>query len=135
MTMEENKALIRKLVEEIFNKHQPDAADIYISPDYIQHDPGVIPGREGFKQSFRTLFAAFPDWHVELGPQIAEGDIVVSFQTHTGTHLGEFRGIPATGKRVVLETADMFRIANGQSAEHWHVAAPEKLKWMEFLLL
>ena len=131
---EKNMALIRELVEEIFNKHQPDKADVYIHPGYIQHDPGVTPGREGFKSSFRAIFEAFPDWHVELGPMFAEDDRVVSFQTHTATHQKEFKGIPATGKKITLETADRFRIENGRVAEHWHVLQPEGFKWVDFLL-
>ena len=131
---ENNMALIRELVEEIFNKHQPDKADVYYDPGYIQHDPGVAPGREGFKSSFRAIFEAFPDWHCELGPMFAKDDTVISFQTHKATHKKEFRGIPATGKKITIEAAHRLRIENGRVAEHWHVVQPEGFKWVDFLL-
>lgn len=137
MTTEESKALIRRVIEEIFNQHQVDKADLYYAADYIQHatTPGTRQGgREGFKNHFRAVFDAFPDWHVTLGPMISEGDLIVSFQTHTGTHKKEWRGIPATNKHIQLDTADLFRIINGRIAEHWHVACPAGLKWEEHIL-
>ncbi len=65
------------------------------------------------------LQAAFPDIESVIHDQIAEGDMVVTRKTFRGTHVGDFMGIPATGKPVVIDAIDILRIADGQLAEHW----------------
>lgn len=118
---EENKMLLRQVIEDVFNQHNLDAANKYYPVDYIQHNPEVPPGRDGFKQFFGILFTAFPDWAATIDHIVAEGDMLMTFITWRGTHTGEFMGRAATGKQVTVRTADLFRIANGQLVEHWDV--------------
>ena len=65
------------------------------------------------------IFSAFPDTHYENHDLIAEGDKIVSRGTWTGTHTGEFMGIPATGKKVEVQEMHIARMSGGKMAEHW----------------
>ena len=120
MTAEHNKALIRKLTD-LINAQDLDTALPLFSADFTDHTPsaGLPPGLEGVRLFFTMQFAAFPDGHVTSMDMIAEGDRVVNRMNGTGTHLGEFMGIPPTGKRVTWSFIDIWRIADGQLAEHW----------------
>jgi steroid delta-isomerase-like uncharacterized protein len=81
-----------------------------------------IHGREGIKQFYATLRAAFPDIHFTIEDQIAEGDRVVTRWTARATHTGEYQGIPPTGKQFSLTGIDIDRIANGKVVECWPIA-------------
>ncbi len=70
----------------------------------------------------QMFFSAFPDIKVTTHHLVAEGDMVVEYQTTEGTHQGELMGIPATGKTVSITEMHMVRIANGQAVEHWGLA-------------
>jgi steroid delta-isomerase-like uncharacterized protein len=74
--------------------------------------------RDGMKGWFADVLRAFPDWHGTIDHLIADGDKVVAFFTWTGTHEGDYLGIPATGRTITLRTADLFRVADGRLAEH-----------------
>ena len=120
MSTEENKAIIRRFVEEVQSKHDIDLMDELFSPDFYDHGTTSHTLAEA-KQFFAMLFAAFPDIHADIHDQVAEGDKVVTRKTFQGTHEGEFMGIPPTGKKVAFDVIDIFRIANGRIVEHWYV--------------
>ena len=122
MSAEENKALARRVLEEMFNKGNMDVADELLATDYVDHDPAMpedIHGPEGFKQYVSGYRSAFSDLHLEIEDQIAEGDKVVTRWTGTGTHDGELSGIPPTGKRVTLPGMEIVRISGGKLVEGW----------------
>ena len=119
MSLEENKAIVRKMIEE-YNKHTLDWFDEFIAPDYFDHTNQV--DREGLKQLFNMGFKGFPDWHETIEDIIAEGDKVWVRITYTGTHTGEFRGLAPTGKKVKMTGVDIYRIVNGKLVEYWHVS-------------
>lgn len=119
--VEQHKTLFEQVIEEVFNQHNLDAADRYYPSNYIQHNPEVPPGREGFKQFFGMIFEAFPDWTATIEHLVVEGDMLMTFISWTGTHQGQFMGTPATGQRVTIRTADLFRIENQLLVEHWDV--------------
>jgi len=121
---EANKALIRRLVEEIQNQHNVDAFDEFFAPSFVNYDPlPGLPGTlEGAKQLHRMLFAAFPDLKMTIHDQAAEGDKVWTRKTGSGTHRGELLGVPATGKQVSWNIIDIMSIRNGKVTEHWVVA-------------
>jgi steroid delta-isomerase-like uncharacterized protein len=110
-----NKAIIREMVEAAFNQRELTALDRFVAEDYVELDPmlGQGPGREGFKQLLVGLLEAFPDMHWTFDEQIAEGDKVVSRFQWTGTHAGDFAGIPATGKRVKVKGIVIDRVIDG----------------------
>jgi predicted ester cyclase len=81
-----------------------------------------IHGRQGIKQFYGMLRAAFPDLHFTIEDQIAAGDRVVTRWTANGTHNGEFQGISPTGKQITIAGIDIDRLANGKVVECWPVA-------------
>ena len=122
MSAEQNKALARRVLEEMFNKGNLDVADELLAPDYVDHDPAMpedIHGPEGFKQYVGAYRSAFSDLHVQIEDQIAEGDKVVTRWTGTGTHDGELAGIAPTGKRVTLPGMEIVRISGDKLVEGW----------------
>jgi len=121
----ENKALARRVIEEVWNRQNLAVTEQLIAPGYIGHDPatpGTISGIEGFKAFFRTYTSAFPDQHFTIHDLVAEGDRVVTRWSVEGTHTGALSGIPATGKRIRITGVTISRIENGKIAEdhtHW----------------
>ena len=124
MSGEENKALIRRMTEEIFNKKNVDALGDFMAEDMVDHNPPPTgkPGLEGFKDAFLMFFSAFPDLSVHVDDVIAEGDKVVMRVTTTGTHQGDFMGIAATGKKVTFGEIHVVRFDGGKMVEHWGIA-------------
>ncbi len=118
MSLEENKAIVRRFIE-AYNKRNLDLIDDFVAPDYFDHTNKV--DREGLKQLFNMGFKAFPDWHETIEDIIAEDDKVWVRIKATGTHTGEFMGIAHTGKKITMMFADMFRIVNGKVVEYWEV--------------
>jgi steroid delta-isomerase-like uncharacterized protein len=98
-----------------------DALDELLADDLVEHEetPGLEPTKEGVKQFFAMFLAAFPDLSMKADQLISEGDIVCARATMTGTHNGEFMGIPATGKPVEVKMIDIVRVRDGQAVEHW----------------
>jgi steroid delta-isomerase-like uncharacterized protein len=122
VSTQENKALARRVLEEMFNKGNLDLADEVFAPDYVDHDPAMpedIRGPEGFKEYVSIFRTAFPDIHLEIEDQVAEGDKVVTRWTGTGTHEGELMGIAPTGNKVTLPGMEIVRISGGKLAEGW----------------
>ncbi len=117
----DNKALNRRFVEEVINQGNIEAIDELIDPGVVDHavPAGFPTGREGAKQFFAMMRSAFPDLHLTIEDMIAEGDKVVMRSTWSGTHQGEFMGIPATGRRVTVSAIDISRVADGRIVEHW----------------
>jgi steroid delta-isomerase-like uncharacterized protein len=117
---EPNKALVRRLINEVIGRGNFALVDELVAADYIGHSSfPETNSREGHKQFFASLRRAFPDLQIKIEDQIAEGDKVVTRWTAGGTHKGEFAGIPPTGRRVVMAGIDIDRIANGKLVECW----------------
>ena len=92
--------------------------------DFVEHEetPGLDPTKEGVKQFFHMYKAAFPDLRMEAQDVLVSGDKVVARARATGTHQGEFLGMPATGKRVDVQLIDIIRFGDdGLAREHWGV--------------
>jgi steroid delta-isomerase-like uncharacterized protein len=123
MSTEENKALSRRVAEEIFNGGNLDLAYELYAPDYVLHDPSLpedLHGPDGLKQYVAMASEAFPDARVTIVDQVAEGDKVVDRWTAAGTHTGEFVGIPPTGRRFEVSGITVSRFAGGKIAEDWY---------------
>lgn len=121
MSTEENKATIRRLSEEFWNKQNVKVFDEVFAAGFIDHNPppGVEPSREGFRQLALGLQAALSDAHSSIDDLLAEGDKVVWRWTFRGTHTGPLMGIPATGKQITLTGITIDRLAGGQILERW----------------
>ena len=123
-TAEENKALIRRFIEEAFNDRKVDILDEIVSPDSLNHEaynPEWERGAAGYEKTFEWLLAAFPDFRCEIEEILAEGDRVAARVTMSGTHEGEFVGVPPTGKRFSVRQVHWFRLADGKLVERWAV--------------
>ncbi len=121
MSTEQNKALVRRFYDEVFNKKNLAVIDDFLDPHIIEHSlpPGLPGGIEGSRQFIGMYLTAFPDLHLTAEDMIAEGDKVVSRLTMRGTHRGEFMGIPPTGKQVTITGIQIPRIAGGKITENW----------------
>lgn len=123
MSTEDNKAIVRRLYEEVINKGNLNVADEALTSDYVYRSPGSpeFRGPDGFKQLITMYRTAFPDLHLDVDDLIAEGDTVVSRWTGRGTHQGELMGIPPTGKQVTVTGVVISRFSGGKAAEEWEL--------------
>jgi steroid delta-isomerase-like uncharacterized protein len=119
--LDDYKELYLRLADEVLSKKNLAVVDELIASDFTEHVGGQPKrvGVEGFKAARIRRNAAFPDWTVTVDDIIAEGDKVVARATGRGTHLGEYMGIPPTGKTVKVSWIAIYRVANGKLAEHW----------------
>jgi steroid delta-isomerase-like uncharacterized protein len=118
MSAEENKALVRRFVEEFWNEGNTATADELMAVDAEIHMPtGEVLKPDELKVFVGTWREAFPDWHSTFEELIAEGDRVAERWTGRGTHLGELQGIPPTGKRVEAPGSVFYRIVDGKIVE------------------
>ncbi len=104
MSTEENKAVIRRLIEEFINQGNTAVAEALVAEDHVAlgPSPGQEQGREGLIATIARMRTAFPDLEWTIEDMIAEGDRVAVYFIWRGTHQGEFLGIPPTGKRVTV---------------------------------
>jgi steroid delta-isomerase-like uncharacterized protein len=119
---EENKAVARREVEEIFAQGNLDAAEEIYASDYVSHDPasGEIRGIEGAKQFAAKFRQAFPDLQPTIEDMVAEGDKVVTRFSARGTHQGETEDFgPPTGNRVEITGITIEQFAEGKIVEEW----------------
>jgi steroid delta-isomerase-like uncharacterized protein len=120
MSSEDNKALVQRLFEEVFNQKRLERADAFVAPDYLDHGavPGQGPGLEGAKQQrWAMYFAAIPDLHATIDDLVAEGNKVVVRYTVEGTQQGALPGVPPTGKRFRISGISIYRLAEGKITE------------------
>jgi len=120
-TTDQNKAIIMRSETELWSQgNLAVAAELY-SPDFVGHFP-IGPewrGVEGISSEVARHRMAFPDWHEQVEDIIAEGDRVVIRFTSTGTHLGDFGGIPPTGRKITISEVAIYRLADGKIVEQW----------------
>ena len=120
---EENKNIIRRLYEEVWNQHNPEAADEFVAPDVFNRDmlPEYQNGIEGYKHLVRWLHTAMPDLRTDIENIIAEGDEVAAFVTFSGTHTGPLRDLAASGRQVSVKHTHWYRLVDGKVVETWSV--------------
>jgi steroid delta-isomerase-like uncharacterized protein len=120
--MAEGTGLLRRFYEEVLVGGNFDLIDEYVVEGMQDHEdpmPGQPPGRDGVRFYVNAIRAAFPDLTVKMDPVLADGDLEASHAVLSGTHQGEFLGIPASGKNVEFSSVDIIRIEDGKVAEHW----------------
>jgi steroid delta-isomerase-like uncharacterized protein len=110
---------------ELINAGDIDGFGELLAEDFVEHEdlPGLSPTKEGTLEFFRGLLASFPDTRMDVDDLILSGDKGVARVTFTGTHKGEFMGLPPTGTRVEMAVIDIMRFDSaGLACEHWGVA-------------
>jgi len=119
MSLEENKAIVRSLVE-AFNKHNLASLLDFVAPDFIDHTR-QLEGLDAIKQYLTMVYRNFPDYHATIEDIIAEGDKVWILEKCAMTHTVEYRGIAPTGKKLTETFVEIYRIVHGKVVEMWTV--------------
>lgn len=132
MSLESNKETVRRYYDEVLSGADPGLLDQLAVSDYDEHSPfpGQPNGIEGLRARAGGLIGAFRP-RFTINALVAEGDTVVAYWTNTGTHAGEFMGMPPTGRTVTISGIDIHRLRDGKLAEHWHVV--EELQMLQQL--
>jgi steroid delta-isomerase-like uncharacterized protein len=113
----DNKAIVRRLYEEVWNKRKLEVIDEIISPSHALQASNIFGssiGPEAYKRNVLLFFAGYPDLHWTIEDTIAEKDKVVACWTISGTHKGDYLGVPATNKKVSVEGITIHQITNGK---------------------
>jgi predicted ester cyclase len=119
MSVEQNKAMVRRYFEEVMNEGKLDVVEELFAPEFGGATPSAhdVRGPECARRTALTMRNGFPDIHFTIEEIIAEGDSVVVYVTFRGTHEGEFMGVPPTGKRVESHAAEQARLRDGKIVE------------------
>jgi predicted ester cyclase len=121
MIAQDNKALVRQYIEEVFNQRQLGAVETFLAPDHVDHTlpKGLPTDLAGTKRAIAMYLRAVPNLQVTVEDLIAEGDRVAIRSTSRGMQRGPLGPIPATGRRVNFSSYLMARIAGGKVVEMW----------------
>ena len=116
---EANKAVVRRIVEEVWNGKKHDMIDEFYAADFVNVDPSSpeVKNLEQFKQWVAEMDAGFPDEQITIEDMIAEGDKVAKQWLVKATHTGEFMGIPPTNKKTNMSGITIYRIVDGKVKE------------------
>jgi len=122
-TLEHNKAVVRRFIDEIFLNGDLDAVDELLTDDFTPHTwGGMSSGKRDLKRAIERVSAGISDEKMTIEDVLAEGDLVAVRLTSAATHTGDFMGMPPSGKRYEIGEIHIFRLQDGQVAEHWHQA-------------
>jgi steroid delta-isomerase-like uncharacterized protein len=116
------KRVSRQVLEEVFDRGRLDVADELFAPNFVGHDPALpapTTGVEAFKELVTGYRTAFPDLHVTVDEQVAEGTRVVTRWTAVGTHKGDLWGMTPTGKQATVTGITIDHVENGRIVESW----------------
>ena len=122
MSTEANKTVVRRMVEEGWNQGNLNVVDELLAADAFDHHDSDVPSfPEHMKEQITLFHRAFPDFHFAIEDMVAEGDKVAFRATITGTHQGEYNGIPPTGRQIAFEHMHIVRVVDGKGVDHWAV--------------
>ena len=120
MDLAENKALVRRYYHEVLTGRNRDLLTQLLDPSFASHVPGGADvGVGAYTAAVQATHAAFPALVVTIHDQVAEGDKVVTRWSASGTHAGDFAGVPATGRPVTVTGIHIHRVQRGRLVEHW----------------
>jgi predicted SnoaL-like aldol condensation-catalyzing enzyme len=124
-SIEQNRIIIRRNFDELWNQGNLAAADEIYSPNYVRHWPDGrdVAGPEAVKQGVKAFHVAYPDMQFTIEDLVAEGDRVATRYTFRGTQRGEFMGVAATNKLTTSSGQIIYRLADGRIVEDWIVTA------------
>jgi steroid delta-isomerase-like uncharacterized protein len=118
------RSVVRRNTEEVQGRGDFALFEELFADDFVDHtpQPGTTADKDGVRVLYKRLRGAFPDFRPEIHWQTVEDDVVTTFKTYHGTHLGPLFGIEPTGRAVEFETVDAMRVRDGRIVEHWGVA-------------
>lgn len=121
MSIEQNKALVRRYVEEVLNQKNLAIVNELFATTFVDHDSSMpeAKGPEGIKRLAGMVHTSFPDLHFTIEDLIAEGDRVVYRYSVRATHKKDFMGIPATDKQIRFTGIHIYRVSGGKLQEEW----------------
>lgn len=132
--MSDIKAAMRRIYDEVFNQGNVDVIDELLADDFMEHQelPPGIPQGKGAPRAYTTMFrSAFPDFHMAVEEMLQDGNKVITRVRVSGTHKGEFMGIPPTDNKFDVSAIDIVEFRDGQAIGHWGVM--EEARMMEQL--
>ena len=122
--MPDNKATMSRIYEEVFSQGDLGLIDELLADDFVEHEelpPGVPQGKGAPRAMMTMMRGAFPDFHARVEELLEDGDKVIARVRFSGTHRGEFMGIPATGKRFDIAVIDIIEVRDGKGVAPWGV--------------
>ena len=121
MSVDDNKAMVRRFVEEIFVRGNAAAVDELVAEDFVPHTwPYTGDGRADLKAAIERVHAGLADVAFRINDLVAEEDRVVARLTSAARQVGDFMGMPPSGRSYEIEEIHIFRLRDGQVVEHWH---------------
>jgi steroid delta-isomerase-like uncharacterized protein len=121
LSIEANKALVRRFINEIFVEGRLGAVDELVADDFVPHTwPYSGDGRQDLRQAMERVSKGLADAAFVIEDMIAEGDRVAVRLTASATQVGEFMGMPPSGKSYTIGEIHIFRVTDGKVSEHWH---------------
>lgn len=128
MSTEQNKNIVRRYIEEVWNKKNLNVVDELLAENYVDHSlPPEFQGREGVKQWVKAV-STFFDEQTVIEDQVTEEDRSIIRLTMRLTHHGEWRGIPPTGKQVEVKGYRAYRLEGDKIVEHWALIDGDNLE-------
>jgi steroid delta-isomerase-like uncharacterized protein len=123
MGTNDNKAIVRRFIEEVFVRGRPEAVDELVADDFVAHTwGGMAPGRDGLKKAMARVARGLADVSMQIEEEIAAGERVVVRLTSHARQAGEFMGMPASNREYTIEEIHIFGVRDGQIVEHRHQA-------------
>ncbi len=122
--MSDNKTTMLRVYDELFSQGNVDVIDELLADDFVEHEelpPGIPPGKEAPRALVSMLRGAFPDFRATVEEMLEDGDKVIIRARFSGTHEGEFMGIPPTGKKFDIAVIDILEFKDGKGIAHWGV--------------
>lgn len=121
--MADYAAVARRFYDDVMSKGDLDALDEIIHDDFVEHEemPGMPTGKEAPRAFVSMLRQSFPDFAATIEDMIQQGDKVVVRSRMSGTHQGDFMGIPASGRSVDVAAIDIVEFRDGKCVAHWGV--------------
>jgi len=120
-TIAQNKAIVRRFVDEIFVQGRKESVDELLADDFVAHTwPSTGRPREDLKAAIDRVAGGLADAEFTIDDLIAEGDRVAVSLTTAATQVGPFMGMPPSGRRYSIEEIHIFRLRDGKVVEHWH---------------
>jgi steroid delta-isomerase-like uncharacterized protein len=119
----QGEQLVRRLTDEVLNAQAIERLEEFLAEDYVDHAAGLSGDAAigALRRGFESWWSSFSDHNIEITHLVVAGDLVSYRSVCRCTHSGPYAGIPATGKEIVFEAHELYRVRDGRLAEHWEV--------------